>query len=228
MLAAAFKTMSDTVAWLTRARRVTTNGRAVKLNLGSSLSVCEGWINIDGSHHVLFRTLPRPVLTVLYEHSQMREALPEVVYLQRLKRCEFVHHNLIYGVPFPDNSAEYIYTSHFLEHLYPDDARFLLREAWRVLKARGRIRVCVPDLQHAVRLYLQGEKEAALEYFFQPSTSHSYERHRYMFDFEILRSALRGAGFDDIEQCAYQQGRVPDLDVLDNRPHETLYVEATK
>jgi len=31
-----------------------------------------------------------------------------------------------------------------------------------------------------------------------------------------------------IERCAFQQGLVPDLDRLDNRAEETLYVECVK
>jgi len=36
------------------------------------------------------------------------------------------------------------------------------------------------------------------------------------------------AGFVNITRCTFRKGHVPDVEVLDNRPHETLYVEAQK
>lgn len=38
------------------------------------------------------------------------------------------------GLPFDDNSVDEIYSSHFLEHLKPDDLIFVIREIQRVLK----------------------------------------------------------------------------------------------
>ena len=55
-----------------------------------------------------------------------------------------------------------------------------------------------------------------------------YARHKYMYDFELLSEALLSVGFSNIVHCAYRQGATPDLVVLDNRPDETLYVEASK
>jgi len=227
-LASCMKSFSDTIAWLRRGRRISTNGRPVKLNLGSSLVVHEGWINIDATHHILFRKLPKPVLTILYRHSQIPQFLSEEQYLSRLTECEFVHHSLIYGIPLADGTAEFVYTSHFLEHLYEEQANALLRESFRVLKPGGRIRVCIPDLKHAVECYLEGRKRDALGYFFQPANVHTYERHRFMYDFELLAAMLKNSGFRDMEECKYQEGQVPDLAKLDNRSDETLYVEAAK
>jgi hypothetical protein len=49
-----------------------------------------------------------------------------------------------------------------------------------------------------------------------------------MYDFGGLRDALVAAGFIDIKQCEFREGRTPDLDRLDNRAEETLYVEAER
>jgi hypothetical protein len=49
-----------------------------------------------------------------------------------------------------------------------------------------------------------------------------------MYDFDLLRSELTKAGFSKIERRSYRDGDVPDIALLDNRPEETLYVEATK
>jgi SAM-dependent methyltransferase len=222
------KLLSDAVAWSSRWRKIQTNGEPIKLNLGCSLIVCEGWTNIDASHHILLRSMPSTVLRLLYRHSQLGEVLSEEEYIRRLRQCRFIHHNLAYGIPVPDDCAEYIYTSHFLEHLDAEKSQALLVEIRRVLKVGGVVRICVPDLQHAIDLYLRGEKDAALKYFFSSPKAHSYDRHRNMFDFGLLKSAAENAGFHDIYRCSYRHGRVPDLDSLDNRPEETLYLEARK
>jgi predicted SAM-dependent methyltransferase len=55
------------------------------------------------------------------------------------------------GLPFNDASVGYIYTSHMLEHLHKDDAIFVLKECYRVLKPKGVLRVLVPDLKIYVK-----------------------------------------------------------------------------
>lgn len=89
------------------------------------------------------------------------------------------------------------------------------------------LRICVPDLDYALSLFNEGKKERALEFFFYGPDVSDFTRHRYMWDFESLSGALREAGFSTVARCRYRQGRTPDLDLLDNRPEETLYVEAS-
>jgi hypothetical protein len=79
-----------------------------------------------------------------------------------------------------------------------------------------------------VSIYEKGEKEKALQYFFPTSESGHFSRHKYMYDFDMLSKLLEKTGFTRIVRCSYKQGKTPDLDVLDNRPEETLYVEASK
>lgn len=58
------------------------------------------------------------------------------------------------GLPFADRSCDVCYSSHVLEHLSPDQANFLLREVFRVLRSGGIVRLVVPDLEQIVRGYL--------------------------------------------------------------------------
>ena len=48
------------------------------------------------------------------------------------------------GIPFPDNSIDGIFSSHFLEHLDDVDARNFLQECLRVVKSRGTVTIRVP------------------------------------------------------------------------------------
>ncbi len=46
---------------------------------------------------------------------------------------------------FSDNSIDFVFSEHFFEHLFFDEALSLLRESHRILKDFGVIRTCVPD-----------------------------------------------------------------------------------
>jgi predicted SAM-dependent methyltransferase len=63
--------------------------------------------------------------------------------------------NILGGLPFDINSIDVVYTSHFLEHLSPSQAKFVLSEIRRVLKPNGIIRVVVPDLENICTEYLK-------------------------------------------------------------------------
>jgi predicted SAM-dependent methyltransferase len=217
------------VGRLKRGRRVRVAASPVKVNIGSGVEVADGWIHVDGGLHALFAGGPRPLLRWLHRSSSiMRGSIEQADYVRRLSEHRFIHHELEAGLPFDDDSVDYIFCSHVLEHFFRPDGDALLRELHRVLRPGGVARVCVPDLEHALRLYAEGSKTAALEYFFVDGPAGYYHRHRYLYDFELLRDALTQAGFADVRRAAYREGAVPDLEVLDNRPEETLYVEAHK
>ncbi|MCS6796375.1 MAG: methyltransferase domain-containing protein [Raineya sp.] len=80
-------------------------------------------------------------------------------------------HNLLDGIPFPDESFEVVYHSHLLEHFTKTDGKKFLQECYRVLKSNGIIRVAVPDLERIVKEYLknlelalQGDIQAQYNY----------------------------------------------------------------
>ncbi|MBK2110243.1 class I SAM-dependent methyltransferase [Francisella tularensis] len=63
--------------------------------------------------------------------------------------------NILNGLPFKTNYIDVIYSSHFLEHLNQDQADFVLKESFRVLKENGIIRLVVPDLENVCQEYLR-------------------------------------------------------------------------
>lgn len=63
--------------------------------------------------------------------------------------------NILQGLPFEDESIDFIYSSHFLEHLTPEQAVFVLRVCKRVLKSGGILRLVVPDLENICKEYLK-------------------------------------------------------------------------
>ncbi|OLE23358.1 MAG: hypothetical protein AUI36_33480 [Cyanobacteria bacterium 13_1_40CM_2_61_4] len=228
MLRTVVDVTSLTLAWLKRSRRLRFGGACVKVNLGSALAVARGWINVDGSLNAFFAGAPSWLLRSLYRWSGSRAFYSREEYCNTLRANRFLHHNFSYSLPLADESVHYIYSSHLLEHLFRDEAQRLLGDCHRVLKRGGWLRVCVPDLEYAVSLFGRGEKIKALEFFFSQARAGQLNRHQYMYDFSLLGGALQVAGFVNITRCTFRKGHVPDVEVLDNRPHETLYVEAQK
>ena len=201
----------------------------VKVNLACGLAVAKGWINVDASLNALVAGWPSIFHRILYRLSGASRYYSLSEYSALLKNHSFLHRDLCYGLPFPDQSVDFLYSSHFLEHLSRPAAQRLLKESCRVLKPGGTLRICVPDLVYAVALYGRGQSKKMLEsYFFVEGLDSSMARHRYMYDYDLLQASLKDADFDEIIRCDYRRGRTPDLEVLDNRPEETLFVEATK
>jgi len=216
------------LAWAKRRQRVSVGDMYVKVNLGSGLTVAPGWINVDASPNALLSGWPSFILNRLYDLSDNRQWHSRAEYISILKKHRFIHHRLEYGVPFDDRAIDVIYSSHVLEHLFRGDAEALLSDMFRSLKLGGLIRIAVPNVEHAFRLFQQGQKELALEYFFSRSPKGYLNHHHYMYDFDLLKMFLEKAGFTQIEQKKFREGIVPDIDILDNRPEETLYIEAMK
>lgn len=152
------------------------------------------------------------------------------------------------GLPFKENSVDYIFTSHFLEHLKRFEAMKVLRSCYKCLKPGGTIRIVVPDLDIIVQQYINNpnkiEKVDIInDQFFaklrQETTPPSlYDKiqtlftreHQWMYNFDYLKEMLVKVGFnaDSIVRCKPKQGRVPNLDVLDCYEDESVFLEATK
>ena len=114
------------------------DSKPLMLNLGCGNRTHEAWVNIDHSLKASFNALwfVRPFLKIP-------------------NPAGYLHHDLRNGIPFPDGSADVVYSSHLLEHLERKDALPFLREIYRVLKRDGILRIVVPDLERAVTAYLQ-------------------------------------------------------------------------
>lgn len=201
----------------------------VCVNLGCGLAVAPGWINVDASLNALFGGAPQALLKILYRLSGANRYYRQEAYCRLVGENRFVFHDLARSLPFPEQSLDFFFSSHFFEHLFRADAARLLREMRGALKEGGVIRLAVPDLAFAVALYGTGDKKRMLDdYFFVDDLSSYLARHKYMYDFELLSAVLVDAGYRDIRRCAFQEGAVPDLKQLDNRPEETLFVEARR
>lgn len=58
-------------------------------------------------------------------------------------------------LPFPDGRFDFVFSEHFFEHLFLDEACELLKECRRVMRPRACLRIAVPDAD--LRTYLPPE-----------------------------------------------------------------------
>lgn len=203
-------------------------GGTVKVNLGAGLAVASGWINVDGSLNALLSKSPKPVLKLVYSLSGSRRYYTYEQYKRILNENKFVFYNLGYGLPFVASSVDCFYSSHFLEHLYKPQALKLLEKCYDSLKPGGLMRLSVPDLEYALALYPENKKQMLESYFFVEDNSSDLARHKYMYDYDMLKNILERTGFINIRRCKFLQGECPDIQKLDNRGNESLFVECRK
>jgi len=147
------------------------------------------------------------------------------------------------GLPFPNQSVESVYSTHMIEHLYPDELEDLLRECARVLKPKAGLRLIVPNLRSAVLAYKDNRRD-----WFDDTFPRHFDsvggrfsnfvfcdgQHRTAFDFGYLQEVLGRMGFSEVEESAEGVSRlygtiVPSFEPNDaiELPH-SLYVEAFK
>jgi SAM-dependent methyltransferase len=220
-------TVTRLISW-TRRRQLYRPAEPVKLNLGSGLTVAPGWVNIDSSLNALAARFPKTLMFLTYKFSSAQRWYSFSDYVELLQRHEFIHHDLAYGIPLPDHTAECIYASHFVEHLDRAVAESLFREVHRVLIPGGTLRLVVPDVSKLVASYQAGNTEAIIEALFGKPGEGWYSRHRYLYDFPLLKRLLEERGFAGVESCEDGVGLIPDLNFFEGtRPDRyLLFVEA--
>ncbi len=124
--------------------------------------------------------------------------------------------NLLQGFPFADRSFDVVYSSHVLEHFTPQQAQFLLQEAYRVLKPQGIIRIVVPDLEDLCREYLR-----VLE---QPdSNPEKADRYRWIV-IELLDQLVRSETYGEMGKFYLElnQAQAQNLDPDQNQKLQNL------
>jgi len=154
--------------------------------------------------------------------------------------------------PFPSGVFRFVYSEHLIEHLDRRGAAVFLREAFRVLRPGGAIRVATPDLGKYVS-YCAGrnpEMDAyaawiGKRYLKDPEATPAQVLnnlfrnfgHRHLFDSATLTKFLRAAGFQDIAEAAVGESRIEVFRGLERHgtsiPEEfnrleTLVLEARK
>ena len=73
-------------------------------------------------------------------------------YSEDNKNCDLEYDMLKKdSLPIEDSSAEIIYSSHVIEHVWDEHAEFFMKESFRALKQGGIFRVTCPDIELAIK-----------------------------------------------------------------------------
>jgi len=163
------------------------------------------------------------------------------------KDPRIINHNLnrLSSFPISGDSVDAYYTSHTLEHVYPDYIFFVLCEIQRTLKTDGLVRIVVPDIEVGIQQYIKREtyvdkapfKPAVfpetrlgnlMGWFTSPDKKHS-SGHHMAFDGDTLKALLQRASFKDIKFLSYNVCS-PIFNGLDHERYKdwSIYVECTK
>jgi len=66
--------------------------------------------------------------------------------------------------PFDDGIFDYVFSEHMIEHVPYKEGLFMIREAYRVLKPGGKLRIATPDVDKIVSLLSPDKTEHQLRY----------------------------------------------------------------
>ena len=140
------------------------------------------------------------------------------------------------AVPYPNNSVDFIFNEHFIEHLTPREAVLFLRECLRILSHKGVLRISTPNLEYLVLQYKSKTLTTWNDEGWFPKTpcqlmneGMTFWGHKYLYDKEELCNSLRLAGFIEIASKKYGESRYPELCSLESRfYHKELIIEAVK
>ncbi len=144
-------------------------------------------------------------------------------------------------LPFNDNSIDFIFNEHFLEHLSVEQGKRSLTDFLRVLKPGGVMRIAMPDLQKIVMAYLNDNwKNDGNAFLSQFGLSHVQTKaellninfrawgHKWLYDWEELERRLREVGAKNITRCTIHKSEHIELCNLETRHESTLIAEVQK
>ena len=154
--------------------------------------------------------------------------------------------------PFPSGSFDFVFSEHMIEHIPFGDGLKMLAECRRILKPGGVIRTATPNLRNIVSLLSksngnQDYLDWAVEQFKLPKApypkapgvvNHFFRAwgHQFIYDPEMLQTALQQAGFEKIIHCDIGASRHAPLRRLERHGQrwtpwinefETMILEAT-
>ena len=155
--------------------------------------------------------------------------------------------NIEKPLPFPTESARFIFAEHLIEHIPFTAGLAFLKECWRVLEPGGVLRLCFPDVtrflelngprveQYRLFLLSRGVRDSGPDDVFRHIIEGS--GHRSLWSSETCFPVLAALKFEEIAEYNYGDSEHAELRSIE-RHHfsvpesvaiaETTIIEATK
>jgi SAM-dependent methyltransferase len=212
----------------------------MRINIGCGQAPTKGWQNYDNS--LSLRLAKLPVLPEILWKLGFLESL-QYQFIRFARENPIKYGDATKGLPIQDASVGVIYSSHMLEHLDRSEAAKFLKEALRILRPGGIIRIAVPDIKKQTAQYIEsGDADAFIEatYFCVARPRSFVQRlrlllagtrgHRWMYDGKSLSLLLKTNGFVNADVLSAGRTKIPAHGQLDlnERESESVYVEAEK
>ncbi len=123
--------------------------------------------------------------------------------------------NVAKKFPFKNNTFDYIFSEHLIEHLEIRKGIFSLKECFRVLKPGGKIRISTPNLGFLIELYNPQKSEiqtqeikrivdmvyADLKIYQDIFVINNFFRswgHKFIYDYKLLKELVEKIGFINV------------------------------
>ena len=150
-----------------------------------------------------------------------------------------LHLDITQSFPIPDNTFDYIFSEHVIEHVPYLAGLNMLTECYRILKDQGKIRISTPYLEFLIDLYVNDNKSDIQNRFLERKAGQHRESrmyregvnfnacfvinefvrawgHQFIYDEPTLMETMREAGFVEITKCALNQSSDPVFRDLEN------------
>lgn len=179
------------------------------VNVASSIYVLENFVNLDNS--LFLRLLPlypalRPVLKPGHVEWFSK-------YKEAQAKATLVRHDCRKPLPFAPNTVDHILCSHFLEHVYFNQAQTIVSDFYKALKPGGTLHMIVPDLAIFMKQYAENASGEDAAFTFLTNTLLTHPRqpsarfrfleflggfglqHRWMYDHHSMKALLESQRF---------------------------------
>jgi predicted SAM-dependent methyltransferase len=210
----------------------------MRINIGCGQTPTQGWKNFDNS--LSLRLSKIPLLSDLLQNLGFLEGSQQR-FIRFARENDIEYGDATKGLSIQDESVDVLYSSHMLEHLDQNEAEKFLREAFRVLRPGGIIRIAVPDIKKQIAHYNEcGDANAFIEATHlcvsRPRSLAQRLRlllvgtrhHQWMYDGNSLSALLQKHGFIKADVMPVGQTKIHEPPDLQERASESVYVEAEK
>lgn len=108
------------------------------------------------------------------------------------------------GLPFPNESIDFIYSCHMLEHVYIHEAINILKIWYKVLKPGGYVRLTLPDFNYSIKILQDKAAQSKFPRAFNSPSGQAINflfcngQHKYAFSYDMFIELSSQVGFSKI------------------------------